>query len=89
MKAIHAVNAVPWQPGEQTHVSQTNKQTRQDDYYTRGRPRASGNYTDAGLSRVQNNYATIKYYQNNYAIIISFHTSKNISACKYIIIPEF
>ncbi len=25
MKAIHAVNAVPWQPGEQTRVSQTNK----------------------------------------------------------------
>ncbi len=55
MKAIHAVNAVLWQPGEQTRVSQTNKQTKrllypwpptrasgnkQTDYYTRGRPRA-------------------------------------------------
>ncbi len=42
MKAIHAVNAVLWQPGEQTHVSQTNKQTNKKptDYYTRGRPRA-------------------------------------------------
>ncbi len=53
MEAIHAVNAVLWQPGEQTHVSQTNKQTKQTDrllypwsptrastdYYTRGRPR--------------------------------------------------
>ncbi len=41
MKAIHAVSAVLWQPGEQTHVSQTNKQTnKQTHYYTRGRPRA-------------------------------------------------
>ncbi len=26
MKAIHAVNAVLWQPGEQTRVSQTDRQ---------------------------------------------------------------
>ncbi len=42
MKAIHVGNAVLWQPGEQTRVSQTNKQTNKKptDYYTRGRPRA-------------------------------------------------
>ncbi len=37
VKAIHAVNAVLWQPGE---LTQNNRQT---DYYTRGRPRTSGN----------------------------------------------
>ncbi len=35
MKAIHAVNAALWQPGEQ--IENNDKQT---DYYTRGRPRA-------------------------------------------------
>ena len=33
VKAIHAVNAVLWHPGKQTHNIYTNKQT-----YTRGRP---------------------------------------------------
>ncbi len=38
VKAIHAVNAVLWQPGEQIEKNrQTNRLT---DYYTRGRPRA-------------------------------------------------
>ncbi len=37
MKAIHAVNAVLWQPGEQIHKLRTNKP---NDYYTRGRPHA-------------------------------------------------
>ncbi len=37
MKAIHAINAVLWQPGEQTLKLQTDKP---NDYYTRGRPRA-------------------------------------------------
>ncbi len=27
MKTIHAVNAAPWQPGEETQTLQTNKQT--------------------------------------------------------------
>ena len=37
MKAIHAVNAVLWQPGEQILNLQTDKP---NGYYTRGRPRA-------------------------------------------------
>ncbi len=41
MKAIHAINAVLWQPGEQILKLQTDKQTdKPNDYYTRGRPRA-------------------------------------------------
>ncbi len=28
VKAIHAVNTVPWHPGDDIHLSQTNKQTR-------------------------------------------------------------
>ncbi len=27
LKTIHAVNAAPWQPGEETQTLQTNKQT--------------------------------------------------------------
>ncbi len=43
MKAIHAVNAVLWQPGEQTRVSQTNKHTNRL-LYPWPPTRASGNY---------------------------------------------
>ncbi len=36
MKTIHAVNAAPWQPGEETQMLQTNKQTdRQTTTVTR------------------------------------------------------
>ncbi len=35
MKTIHAVNAAPWQPGEETQILQTNRQTdRQTDKRT-------------------------------------------------------
>ncbi len=41
MKAIHAVNALLWHPSEQ---AQNHKRTdKPTDYYTRGRPRTSGN----------------------------------------------
>ncbi len=46
MKAIHAVNAVLWQPGEQIRVSQTNKQTNKQTnrlLYPWPPTRASGN----------------------------------------------
>ncbi len=66
MKAIHAVNAVLWQPGEQIEIfKQTNKQT--DRLLTRGRPRASGNkqtyYYTRGrprAPRVKTNYNPTK-----------------------------
>ncbi len=49
MKTIHAVNAAPWHPCEETQTLQTNKQTdRQTDYYTplvAARPRVNN---DAG-----------------------------------------
>ncbi len=40
MEAIHAVNAVLWQPGDQTQkCRQKNRQTDRSTDYTRGRPR--------------------------------------------------
>ncbi len=64
VKAIHAVNAVLWQPGEQI---ENNRQTnRLTDYYTRGRPRTPRVITRARqrhclYSKASINKASINY----------------------------
>ncbi len=63
MEAIHAVNAVLWQPGEQTQNCREKNEQRQTDYYTRGRPRASGHKTKSAKAEI----APTKLSDKNFA----------------------
>ncbi len=88
MKAIHAENAVLWQPGEQRTDKQTDRLT---DYYTRGRPRASGNkQTDRLLypwppTRASGNYKAEALSIRNKFYKASINYSRERSCVRYVV----
>ncbi len=72
MKAIHAVNAALWHPGEQAQKSQTDKQTdKSDDYYVpRGAAARLGNNLLTPLYRTGTNTGTEQELKvNDYRIV--------------------